>query len=1191
MPQDLSEEFLNCPRCVQVVTAGLIPSKRTGDGVTIEHRIVTIAARNYLSRAAVLAKSIRESNPALHVTILLVDAIAGEIPSTDYFDIATASDLPLDMGEFRRMAMMYDVTEFCTSVKPWALEMLLDRGATVATYLDPDIEVFGSLDPLANSAEAHSISLTPHTLGPFPRDGLQPTEQDIMLAGSFNLGYISVSTEARQMLSWWKERLRRDSITAPERAIFVDQRWVDLVPSYFSHDVIRDPGYNVAYWNLHERELKWTDGGIVVNDEYPLRFFHYSGYRADRPWVLNKYYSERPRVILSEQPVAYELCRAYVDHLSEAETNFHSLATPYRYGFLADESPIGRQLRAAYRSSILEAERNGDPLPPIPFGGDDSSFLDWLRSPARPDSDITNYLALVWQSRADLQQTFWDPFGEHVEVLQDWARLHDPEARSEWLHSSASLARPAQPLERSSVRVAGVNVSGYFMAELGVGEAGRRLLDAVRASGYPYEAVLDRNTLSRQNESFDGHSNGTIYPISVAAVNADMFSGWVRTVGASLQGTYMIGHWAWELEDFQAPRGSLDLVDEVWANSDWTRRAIAVTTDKPVYALPLPVKKPDVHAALDRFAIGLPDSPYFLFVFDHLSGLERKNPVGLVEAFSSAFQEGTGPILVIKSVNAQHRRSDQERLRLACQNRKDIRLIEEYLDGSQVGALMNECMSYVSLHRSEGFGFTMAEAMSYAKPVIATGYSGNTEFMTAETSLLVSYELIKVGPGSEPYPAGAHWAAPDLAVAAQHMRWVWQNPLAAAEMGARAREHILAERSVERTAQFVRERVESIMATGAKKSTGPSLAALNGAPATSRALEMIHTPPQVGSRSRFPRLAKRYRQLLYRALAHHDERTNEQITSLAYALADIERHAAQARTATEVSESQLKSVKSALDLLGDQVSELETFRATSEVRTWETRVTSLDEDVVELRDRVDRMDAELEARPFTVMEDAGLYTDDEGRKVMGYRGLGSGETAYVDFEDVYRGSEEMISLLLKEYLPLLGDREPVIDIGCGRGEFLTLLDGEGIRAIGVDIDESMYERCRSKGLDVRLADGLEFLRGQPAGSAGGVVSIEVIEHLPTSELERLFELAFRVLQPGGRLLVETVNPHSPAALKAFWLDLGHVRPLYPEALLMLAQRIGYEDGRILFPAGTGNLYQDRRQSGSYALLATKGYLK
>ena len=155
-----------------------------------------------------------------------------------------------------------------------------------------------------------------------------------------------------------------------------------------------------------------------------------------------------------------------------------------------------------------------------------------------------------------------------------------------------------------------------------------------------------------------------------------------------------------------------------------------------------------------------------------------RDSLGLIEAFTTAFVPGEGPVLVIKSINAGQRPAEAERLRLRAAAERDVLLMENYLDTTERDALMALCDCYVSLHRSEGLGLTMAEAMAWGKPVIATGYSGNLQFMTDENSFLVPWVPAVIPAGAEPYPAGGTWADPDLDAAARMMRSVIEDPAA-----------------------------------------------------------------------------------------------------------------------------------------------------------------------------------------------------------------------------------------------------------------------------------------------------------------------------------------------------------------------------------------------------------------------------
>ena len=177
-----------------------------------------------------LAQSLHEVYDDADVSVLVLDDEHGFVDdASEPFNVLRPADLDIEPREFHHMAVIYDILELATAVKPWLLQHLLETDEVVC-YLDPDIEVFSSLDEIERLARRHSIVLTPHTTTPMPRDGLIPSEQTIRLAGVFNLGFIAVSRDAASFLAWWSERLRRECRVAVAQGLFVDQRWLDFVP-------------------------------------------------------------------------------------------------------------------------------------------------------------------------------------------------------------------------------------------------------------------------------------------------------------------------------------------------------------------------------------------------------------------------------------------------------------------------------------------------------------------------------------------------------------------------------------------------------------------------------------------------------------------------------------------------------------------------------------------------------------------------------------------------------------------------------------------------------------------------------------------------------------------------------------------------------------------------------------------------
>jgi len=482
--------------------------------------------------------------------------------------------------------------------------------------------------------------------------------------------------------------------------------------------------------------------------------------------------------------------------------------------------PIHDQLRIVFRSALDEIpSRSVDSLPD-PFDPDRADeFGAWLVEPASDGADLGlgRYLASIYRSRPDLRLMFPGVPGAHVDALLEWADKH---GRHEDAYSAIAIDLTLGAQRRGATRPAtravgrsrpGVNVVGHLRAELGVGESARLMIDALTAGDIPHAtASVDKHVQSRQGATFSASSSTAPFDTTLLCVNADMTATVSATIPALLSRSYRIGMWYWEVEDFPiAQHDAFNYVDEVWVATDFIRKAIEPHSPVPVRTITPPLPKPRT-SARTRTQIGLPERPYFLFSFDFLSTAERKNPWGLVDAFEDAFAPDEGPLLVIKSINADRRPSDAERLRLRVAGRPDVILLEDYLDAEDRDALVGLCTCYVSLHRAEGLGLTMAEAMALGKPVIATGYSGNLEFMTQANSFLVPWNPTAIPTGCEPYPPGGTWAEPDTTVAAALMRTVYTDPELAQERGRQAAEDIRRLHSPELAARQIAARLHEL---------------------------------------------------------------------------------------------------------------------------------------------------------------------------------------------------------------------------------------------------------------------------------------------------------------------------------------------------------------------------------------------
>ena len=763
----------------------------------------TIVARNYLAQASVLAKSFNKHNPDSPFHILVID---GDESDRNYLGSSTQivlpSDLPIETFEWHAMAASYDVMEFATAIKPKFLEFLLSDNTSSAIYLDPDIQVFSHLESIEEVLQNTSVVLTPHCLYPIPRDGMETSEKTLRHAGIFNLGFVGVSQNGKEFLSWWHERLQTEAVVDLANALFTDQRWIDFVPSLFPCTILRDAGLNVAYWNLHERSLINENHAIRVNGD-TLKFFHFSGLDPTTPWQLTKHAGTNPRVEINADPVLESLVNAYSELLQSAG-HAEQKKVPYGFNDSAAGIPINTHTRGAYLDWWKSYIAGEAPQPPDPFNADSSEFITWLSNAKNgvPGNQFTDIEYQLWKSRSDLQHHFPDVLVEHSHHYVNWLK-NDPLAQK--------VFAPVQHLRKNSIEIVpvvpgGFNVVGYFSAELGVGEAGRRLADVVRCVGIPTQEVGVRTTHSReQHPNTRDIAATTKYENTILAVNADQTARVIVSSGLNQHPRRRrIGFWFWELSEFpEVSKSAFAHVSEVWCASEFTRDSVAAVSPVPVHHVRLPISIPSSPTPYTKKQAGLPEGFVFLFTFDFNSVMKRKNPIDVLTSYTAAFGPNDGAHLVIKSINGHHQKSELAKLRYLAAHRPDVTIQDGYLSAGLVQAQIELSNCFVSLHRSEGYGLNIAAAMAAGRPAIATGYSGNMTFTRANYPFLVPYELEPVGDNAHPYDPKATWAQPNLEAAAYHMRSVFDDYSQALQYAEQEKLLILKNHSLESAVQSV----------------------------------------------------------------------------------------------------------------------------------------------------------------------------------------------------------------------------------------------------------------------------------------------------------------------------------------------------------------------------------------------------
>lgn len=326
----------------------------------------------------------------------------------------------------------------------------------------------------------------------------------------------------------------------------------------------------------------------------------------------------------------------------------------------------------------------------------------------------------------------------------------------------------------------GVNLIGDIQAGTGLGQSMRMVADMLEQAEVPF--VVRQMDVPGHIEHYESKWNYKLalkgrYGINLIHINNSIWKkNYNKIPFKELNGRYNIAFWLWELEEFPKEWIScIDTVDEIWTPSEFVSRGIRKETKKPVITMPYGVAL-DKSGLLGRKYFHLPENKFlFLAMYDLLSISERKNPYGIIKAYVKAFgKTDTGMGLVIK-VNHLRDKSELDRLRKTLQGYPDIYFITNNLSRKEVESLIASVDVLVSLHRAEGFGLPLAEAMYLKTAVIATNWSSTVEFMDEDSACLVDYKLIPLTKDIGPYKKGNYWADADVEQAAKYMKELFRN--------------------------------------------------------------------------------------------------------------------------------------------------------------------------------------------------------------------------------------------------------------------------------------------------------------------------------------------------------------------------------------------------------------------------------
>jgi hypothetical protein len=666
----------------------------------------TICCNNYLAYATVLARSFLRQHPEGRFFIGLADLRDDSIayPADPRITILEASTLGIP--GFESVAFKYDVLEFNTAIKPYLLERLLrDYDVERLLYLDPDILVLSPLDELFDALERTPLILTPHLLGPYVDDH-HPREIDILRAGTFNLGFVGVAAHAQTwaLLAWWQARLYDGCTREVDKGYFVDQKWMDFVPSFFpAHLVIRDPGCNAAYWNLHERPVHNVDGTFCVNGR-PLRFFHFSGIDVHDLDSVSKHQTRwtlPPDGALRDLFELYRVLLVTHEHLTLRSSS-------YGYGRFANGVRIPDIVRTIYRESHLSA------VYPHPFSAGAGSYFDWLRAPWRPQSAISNLFASLrargTSAPAPALQLGADD--EFTILLEKHAAAERHDLPTELVDPAPAAAAPT-----ASAAVAAVRPSS----------AGKGVGHAPQVVGRHDTAVPDL----------------IASPLAAAIARAHQSRS---TAGDTVE----VAYWLWDDSWTLAPTAHDDV--EVWVPSSYSQAGASRVASVPVVYIPTPVGAM-VPSGVSRAALGLPERAHVLVSVADALTLPALALADTLTAFARVRHEGgPQPATLVVATTDTSTTATIRRLVAACPGPHGV-MVRQLATPDLLQLLhLGDC--YVSLHAHLACDPWMAHALWARRPAVTTHAAGTTDIATVNNSYLVA-----TVPGTDLRPDVDHAAA------------------------------------------------------------------------------------------------------------------------------------------------------------------------------------------------------------------------------------------------------------------------------------------------------------------------------------------------------------------------------------------------------------------------------------------------
>ena len=376
-----------------------------------------VISKNYISYTRSMVESFHKYNPGIDVYILVTDTNDGYIkPESGNFKVISIDELLCD--DLLKMLFIYDALEATCALKPFLMEYILNKyNVSKLLYVDSDMIFTADITEIWKLLDCYSVVLTPHLLDPIQVDDrCIQTELTILRCGTFNMGFLAVANnpDVRAFLAWWKTRLQKYA-SHDDALLYVDQKWINLVPGYLNNVLIlRDPGYNVGYWNLFNRTITMSNGKIFVNG-FPLRFFHFSGLNLENLSQITKWQNQ---YTLKDFPALRPLFEQYRESvLRNGYTETRNW--PYAYNYFDNGVPISKVIRRIFRKLDMD---NSTAKFGNPFCAGSSSYYEWLNEDIADVGlpRITRLWYEIYLSRPDIRALYPDIFGKDRQRFCQW---------------------------------------------------------------------------------------------------------------------------------------------------------------------------------------------------------------------------------------------------------------------------------------------------------------------------------------------------------------------------------------------------------------------------------------------------------------------------------------------------------------------------------------------------------------------------------------------------------------------------------------------------------------------------------------------------------------------------------------------------------------------------------------------------